>query len=135
MSVPPGWQRVRSDRGTASAALGGSGVRYRGYLNLTPRQSEESLTNWASFRPAHHREEGGSQIALQASARGLRFRDGARGSCVQDAYTTSGRTRYVEIACLLAGARRSTVIVAAAQAGAWPQLRPTLERAVSAVRS
>jgi len=134
-STPPGWRAVKGDRGTASAALLDASGRYRGYLNLTPRQSTESLANWATFRVAHNRDEHATQDVVQSTAHGLRFRDGARGSCVQDAYATTSGAHYVEIACLVAGRRISTVVVGAALAGAWPQLRPTLQRAVSAVRS
>jgi hypothetical protein len=133
--VPPGWRAVHSDRGTASAALLDANGRYRGYLNLTPRQSTESLANWARFRVDHNREENESHDVAQAAARGLQFRDGAHGSCVRDAYTSGSGVRYVEIACLVAGHRISTVIVGAAQSDAWAQLEPVLQRAVSAVQS
>jgi hypothetical protein len=50
---------------------------------------------------------------------------------VIDTYRTS-RAPYREIACLVDGARRSTVIVAAATTGAWPREHVQLERAIQA---
>lgn len=134
-SIPPGWRAVKGDPGTASAALLAADGRYRGYLNLTPRQSTESLASWATFRVAHNRDEHETHDVTQATATGLRFRDGARGSCVQDAYTSGSGVRYVEIACLIAGRRASTVVVGAATTAAWARVRPALQRAVAAVES
>jgi hypothetical protein len=131
MTYPAGWQRIHSDPGTVSAALQDphSGLVVD-YLNATPQQGEETLQNWARFRPDHNREEGDSHVQVLASARGLRFRNG-RGSCVIDRYRTP-RTSYQEIACLVRGTRGTTVIVGAALAARWRQTAPALERAVSA---
>jgi hypothetical protein len=112
-----------------SAAIEDRGGLIVGYLNITPRQPPETTSSWGAFRVAHNRDEGNRDVRLQASARGVRLRDG-RGSCVRDSYTTVTRVRYTEIACLLAGPRRSSVIVAAASAAAWARLSPTLERAL-----
>ena len=128
LAYAPGWRAIETDPGTASAAL----VEPRliaGYLNATPRDGAETLTNWSRFRPAHDREEGDRDVRLLSSATGLRFRTG-HGSCVIDRYSTS-RTTYREIACLVAGPQRSTVIVAAAPDSLWDRQAPTLERAVS----
>jgi hypothetical protein len=100
------------------------------YLNATPQQSDETLQNWAAFRPAHNRAEGDAHEQVLASARNLRWRDG-RGSCVIDRYRTT-RTGYQEIACLVRGRSEATVIIAAAQTAHWAQSAATLERAVSA---
>lgn len=129
LPYPPGWRRVQSDAGTVSAALTGPGRQIRGYLNATPRQGGETLADWARFRPAHNSEEGDRHVVREASARGLRFRGGS-GSCVIDTYATSS-SRYREIACLVAGSRASTVVVAAAQPRDWTSLAPQLERAIS----
>jgi hypothetical protein len=67
-------------------------------------------------------------VRVLAAARALRFGSG-RASCVIDTYRTS-RARYREIACLVQGARHSTVIVAAATMAAWPRERTQLQRAV-----
>jgi len=132
MAYPPSWRGVKGDRGTASAALLGSHGRYLGYLNVTPRQGPESLSDWTRFRPAHNVDEGDRAVHVMASAAGLRFRTG-RGSCVQDSYATETGAHYVEIACLVAGSHASTVIVGAAPPSAWASSGPLIERAISAV--
>ncbi|MGH2868316.1 MAG: hypothetical protein ACRDNK_12215 [Solirubrobacteraceae bacterium] len=105
---------------------------YVGYLNLTPRQGRETLTNWSSFRVAHNADEGDRQVRILAVGRGLRFRNG-HGSCVRDSYLTSSGARYIEIACLVAGSRTAAVIVGAAPPQAWAQVSPSLRWAISAV--
>ena len=131
LAYPPSWQRIRSDPGTASAAVVAPRTRLiTAYLNATPQQADETLADWTSFRPAHNRDEGDSQDQVLAAARDLRFRNG-RGSCVIDRYRTS-RARYTEIACLVRGPAGETVIVAAGLAARWAQEAPALERAVSA---
>jgi hypothetical protein len=131
LPYPPNWHRIHSDPGTVSAALldphSGAVVDF---LNATPQQGEETLQNWATFRPDHNREEGDSHVQVLASARGLPFRNG-RGSCVIDRYRTP-RTSYQEIACLVHGSRGTSVVVAASLAAAWRGSAPVLERAVSA---
>jgi hypothetical protein len=114
---------------SAAVASSGNGLITE-YLNATPRQANETLANWSSFRPAHNREEGDSQDQVLAATRDLRFRNGS-GSCVIDRYRTS-RTQYTEIACLVQAPTAATVIVAAGLTSHWPQEAPELERAVSA---
>jgi hypothetical protein len=133
-AYPRTWRPIRTDPGTASVALIGHGRSIRGYLNATPRQGTETLANWPSFRIQHLREEESSkEVRLIASAHGLRFRSG-RGSCVIDSYRTS-RTRYREIACLVAGSRTSSVLVGAAPSKTWAQQAETIERAVASLRT
>jgi hypothetical protein len=60
----------------------------------------------------------------------LRFRSGT-GSCVIDRYATTTDARYREIACIVRGARATTVDVAAARPADWTRLAPQLERAVA----
>jgi hypothetical protein len=129
LAYPPGWRSIESDPGTVSAALLGAHGKIRGYLNATPRQGDETLANWARFRPAHNREEGDFSVVSEAAARGLRFRKGS-GTCVIDRYATVS-AHYREIACLVRGARASTVVVGAAVPGDWARLAPQLERAIS----
>jgi hypothetical protein len=131
MAYPPGWTAIKTDPGTASVALLGSGGAIDAFLNATPRQGKETLANWSHFRPAHNKSEGNQDVRLIASSTNLKFRSG-RGSCVIDDYTTS-RARYREIACLVAGPTSSAVIVAAAPTALWDQQAVTLERAVSSV--
>ena len=133
-AYPRTWRPIRTDPGTASVALIGRGRSIRGYLNATPRQGTETLANWPSFRIQHLREEESSKdVRLIASAHGLGFRSG-RGSCVIDSYRTS-RTRYREIACLVTGARTSSVLVGAAPSRTWTQQAETIERAISSLRT
>jgi hypothetical protein len=133
LAYPRTWRPIRTDPGTASVALLGHGRSIRGYLNLTPRQGAETLTNWPSFRIEHLGAEGSTDVRRIASAHGLAFRSG-RGSCVIDSYRTS-RARYREIACLVAGPRTSSVIVGAAPLKTWAQQAETIERAIATLRT
>ena len=135
LAYPAGWQALSGDSGSASAALRDGRGAFLGYLNLTPRQGGETLVNWPRFRVEHTRDEGDLTVTTLATARGVPFRDGAHGSCVRDAYTTKTHLRFVEIACLIHGARADSVIVAAAPPAEWSRQWPTLERALEAVRS
>lgn len=134
MPYPPGWRRIKSDPGTASAAALGDNDRFVGYLNLTPRQGAETLEDWARFRVEHNADEREHNVTMLASATGLHF-SGARGSCVRDAYTTSTGSRYIELACLVAGRHSSAVIVGASAPSAWSRVAPLLERSISSVTS
>jgi hypothetical protein len=129
-AYPRGWRPIRTDPGTFSAALKDRRGQILGYLNATPRSGAETLANWARFRVAHNREEGDRSVVRESAASGLRFRSGT-GSCVTDRYRTSSDARYREIACIVRGARATTVIVAAAPPADWPRLAPQLRRAVS----
>lgn len=131
LRYPPGWRLVAGDAGTATAVLEDSGHHFLGYLNLTPRQAEEKLSTWAPFRTHHNTLEGERNVTELAAATGLRFPHG-HGSCVRDAYTTSTRNRFVEIACLVQGSRTASVIVGAAPPGRWASMSPKIERAISA---
>lgn len=122
---------IAGDPGTATAALLDAHHRYLGYLNLTPRQADETLAGWVAFRVHHNAEEGDRSLQTLAARTAVRIR-GGRGSCVEDAYTTSVGTRYVEIACLFAGPRTSAVVVGAAAPGGWARVAPMLEAAISA---
>lgn len=135
LAYPASWRRIHGDAGTATAALRDAHGHFLGYLNLTPRQGRETLANWATFRPAHNREEGDTDVALQSAARDVPFRGGAHGSCVRDVYSATTSGRFVEIACLVHGPRTDSVIVAAAPPAEWARQWPTLRRALEAVRS
>ncbi len=129
LAYPPDWHQIQSDHGSVSAAPAGPRESFAGYLNATPRSGEETLANWRRFRVAHVAEEGARDVRLSASATKLRFRSG-HGSCVVDSYSTT-KARFREIACIVAGARATTVIVAAAPIGAWTSQSPVLERGIS----
>jgi hypothetical protein len=130
LSYPPGWRPLKTDPGTATAGLLRGGDELVGYLNATPRQGQETLANWASFRPDHNRDEGDRNVHVIASSTGLPFR-GGHGSCVIDDYRTSTGNRYREIACLVAGARANAVIVGAAPPDQWSRQRVAIEQAIS----
>jgi hypothetical protein len=129
LAYPPSWRKIETDIGTVSAAPAGPGGSFVAYLNATPLGGDETLSNWNRFRVAHVAEEGARRVRLEAAASDLRFRAG-RGSCVVDSYSTS-RARFREIACIVAGARATTVVVAAAPAGSWARTSAVLERAVA----
>jgi hypothetical protein len=129
LAYPPGWTAIKTDPGTASVALRGSGGRIDAYLNVTPKQGAETLANWSRFRPQKNRTEGARNVRLLSAMSDAHFRS-ARGSCVIDAYTTSVTT-YQEVACLVSGPESSAVVVAAAPARLWHVRSAVLERAVS----
>jgi hypothetical protein len=129
LAYPPGWREIQTDPGTASAAPAGVHGVFAGYLNATPRSGGETPANWSRFRVAHIGAEGARRVRLEAAATGLYFRS-ARGSCVIDSYSTS-KARFREIACIIAGAHATTVVVAAAPVAAWAQKVALLERAVA----
>jgi len=130
---PPSWSRQRGDPGTATATLINRDGRFLGYLNLTPRQGNESLSNWTSFRIAHNREEGDRDVVRLAAATSLPFLTG-HGSCVKDSYRTVTGARFIEIACLVAGNRAESVIVGAAPPASWGQTSQAIERAIDGVK-
>jgi hypothetical protein len=129
LAYPRGWRAIHTDPGTASVALTGPGHKIVGFLNATPQQGAETLANWAGFRTRHIREEGSRQVRTAAAATGLRFRSG-QGSCVIDDYRNAA-TRYREIACLVKGARATTVIVGAAPVAEWAQQARAIEPAIA----
>jgi hypothetical protein len=130
LTYPLRWRSIRSDPGTVSAALRSGKGRIRGYLNATPKEGAETLSNWSAFRVDHNRDEGDADVKLVASGTNLRFRR-ARGSCVVDDYRSSSGRSYREIACIVAGARATTVVVGAAPPARWPWQGPVIERAIS----
>jgi hypothetical protein len=129
LAEPPGWRTVRADPGAASFAVLDRHRAILAYLNATPRQGAETLTNWPGFRTRHNAQEGSRDIRTIAAARRLRFRSG-RGSCVIDQYRTTVRA-YREIACLVAAPGRATVVVGAATPRLWSHEAPVIERAIS----
>ena len=133
LAYPPNWKPQQGDPGTATAALLGSDGRFLGYLNLTPRQGTETLADWATFRVDHNRDEGDRAVRRLAAATGLRFISG-RGSCVKDAYTTQTGSRFIEVACLVAGTRADDHRLGAAPPAAWAPESGEIERAIEGVR-
>ena len=129
LAYPPGWTPIETDPGTVSVALLGSGERINAYLNVTPRQGNETLADSTHFRPQHNQGEGDRSVRLVATTPDGRFRSG-RGSCVIDTYTTS-KASYHEIARLVSGPDSSAVVVAAAATALWDHEAATLQRAIA----
>ena len=125
---PPGWQPARGDRGTVSFVERRNGAIV-GYLNATPRSGRETLANWKQFRVAHNADEGDRDVRLIDGMTG-RTVSSSRVSCVKDSYRTS-RSRYVELACLVATPRASTVVLGASPPGEWSRQQPVIERAIA----
>jgi hypothetical protein len=134
MAYPPGWRPSETDRGTATEVLLSGRGRLVGYLNLTPRTPNERLADWPRFRVDHNAEDNNRQVRALAAGGGLRFGTGT-GSCVRDTYITTSGARYIEIACLVVGARSGVVIVAAAPPTEWHRLAPQFARVVESVRT
>jgi hypothetical protein len=132
LAYPRSWQPQHGDPGTATVALLAAGGRYLGYLNLTPQQGPETLSNWASFRVEHNADEGDRSVRRLSAATGLHFRTG-HGTCVKDSYTTETDSHFVEIACLVAGSRAHSVIVGAAPPSRWNQASAVIQRAIEGV--
>jgi hypothetical protein len=134
LAYPRDWQHAHGDPGTATAISYGADRHVDGYLNVTPRQGNESLSNWTTFRTEHNGDEGDRAVKRLAAATGLRFRSG-QGSCVRDSYTTSSGSPYVELACIVRGSRATTVIVGAAPPDDWSRFSPQIEQAISAFQT
>jgi hypothetical protein len=132
LSYPPGMRRIGGDDDALSAAKRSPGGRFLLYLNATPRQGDESLRNWVSFRLRLLRADDAARARLVAAVSGQRFRGGA-GSCVIDDYVTRIHSNhFTELACLVRGLAGVSVIVAAAPTARWSAAEPILGRAVSA---
>jgi hypothetical protein len=132
LAYPASLHRISGDRDAVSVAKLSPSGAFLLYLNATPRQGEESLRNWATFRLGLLRSDSASSAHEDSAATGVRFRGGT-GSCVVDDYVSRiGRHHYEEIACLAQGRTGASVIVATAPAAQWPAALPTLTRAVSA---
>jgi hypothetical protein len=133
VAYPPSLAPIRADSGSVTVQRTDSSGRVLVYLNATPKQGTETLTNWPSFRMAHNRAED-KTVQEDARAVGLPFYGGI-GSCVIDHYTTKFHANhYREIACFVEGRTAATVIVAAALESEWAGAAAMLERAVAAYR-
>jgi len=130
MAYPSSWKPIRTDPGTVTSALRDGDGDIHGYLNATPQQGDETLDDWARFRPDHNADEGDVELSPIAAATNLKFRSG-RGSCLIEDYRTSSDHAYREIACIVAGQRATTVIVGAAPPDQWHSQAPAIERAIS----
>lgn len=132
LSFPGSLRTMHGDAGTVTVGSTAKSGQVLVYLNVTPKQGDETLRNWTGFRLEHLREDGQSAVHLDSASPPLHFRGGP-GRCVIDNYTTRDRgNHYNEIACLVQGAHATSVLVAAAPAAAWQANRALLEKVVSA---
>jgi hypothetical protein len=138
LAAPPQFRRLPADPGTLARGLqraGGSRFVPTVYLNATPQQGSESLTDWAQFRLAHLTDDDASSARLDAAAQGLRFQGGT-GSCVLDDYVTKVQAHHFrEVACFVRGRHGGSVVVAAALARNWHMYSAVVERSVEAYAS
>lgn len=134
LSYPPSLARIGSDSFSVSVAKRDQSGTIHVYLNATPQQGAERLSNWRTFRISHNRLISDA-VREHAAGVGLRFL-GAKGSCVIDDYLSRVHVHhYREIACFVQGRTKASVIVAAALDSEWTRAAPLLERAVSAYRA
>lgn len=104
------------------------------YLNATPKQNDETLTDWPDFRIEHLTDEDASTARLLASSHRVQFLGGT-GTCVVDRYITKFKAHhFTELACFVRGRTGSSVIIAAAPTTDWKSESGTLMRAVAAYR-
>ena len=132
LSLPPGFRAVPGDPGTASFAVLGSDGTYLGYLNVTPRQGDERLADWAAFRLAHLRGDETISATQDGSVQSVQTANTMR-SCVTDDYVTEvGHHHFHEVACLVMTTSAASVVVAATPSGDPAHLWAQVERAVAA---
>jgi len=132
LSYPVSLHALTTDRGTVSEGLTAKSGTVLVYLNVTPKQGNETLNDWPDFRVGHLLDDDATAAKITGRATGLEFR-GGNGSCVLDSYITKVHANhYREIACFVQGAHAASVIVAAAPAGDWGTYQGLLEDAVSA---
>jgi hypothetical protein len=131
LSYPGSLRPEHGDPGTVTVGSTARSGEVLVYLNVTPKQGDETLSNWTGFRLEHLREDGQSAVHLGGVSGPLNFR-GGHGRCVMDNYTTDmHHNHYDEIACIVQGAHATSVLVAAASTAAWRANRALLERVVS----
>ena len=132
LAYPSSWKPIPGDAGTVSFALRDRAGRYRGYLNVTPRQGAERLAGWAAFRVHRNVEEGDRHVRELTASEDVAFHN-AHGSCVEDRYLSRvGANPYHELACIVAGQRSTSVFIGASLASDWRTLGPTVRRAAAA---
>jgi hypothetical protein len=133
--LPPGFRTVDGDPGTLSVALRNSAGTYLGYLNVTPRQGDETLRHWAAFRLSHLLADDAISVHEDAAVQSVRTAAAVR-SCVTDDYmTTIGHHHFHEVACYVTSSSVSSVVIAATPSGDPAHVWTHLERAVAAYPS
>jgi hypothetical protein len=134
LSYPGTLRPMSGDAGTVTYGLSTRAGAALIYLNVTPRQGGETLRNWPGFRTEHLREDGETDVRIDATSSMLSFR-GGQGRCVVDDYTTKiHNNHYREIACYVQGAtsaHTASVLIAATRVVTWAQYGTLLERVVN----
>ena len=131
VSYPSSLRPQHSDPGTVTVGSTARSGAVLLYLNVTPKQGDETLHNWPDFRLEHLREDGQSVVHLDGVSGPLGFR-GGHGRCVMDNYTTDiHHNHYNEIACIVQGTHATSVLVAATSTAVWQANRALLEKVVS----
>ena len=134
LSYPSMLRPMSGDAGTVTYGLNTRAGAALVYLNVTPRQGGETMRNWPGFRAEHLREDGETDVRIDATSGTLSFR-GGQGRCVVDDYTTKiHNNHYREIACYVqgaSGAHTASVLIAATRAVTWAQYGTLLERVVN----
>lgn len=135
LSYPGSLRPEHSDPGTVTVGSTARSGQTLVYLNVTPKQGDETVRNWPDFRMEHLREDGQSAVHLDGVSGPLNFR-GGHGRCVMDNYTTDRHhNHYNEIACIVQGAHATSVLVAATSTAAWQANRALLEKVVSSYQA
>jgi hypothetical protein len=131
LSYPSTLRSMTSDPGTVTFGLSTRTGAALVYLNATPRQGGETLRNWPDFRVEHLREEGQTNVRIDATTGTLPFQ-GGQGRCVVDDYISKAHNNhYREIACYVRGASSASVLIAATRAVTWATYGTMLEQVVN----
>jgi hypothetical protein len=132
---PGSLRPMPGDHGTVTVGRDSRSGAVLVYLNVTPRQGDETLRDWPGFRLAHLRDDGTTGVHLDSVSPPLPFH-GGRGRCVIDTYTTKIHSnRYQEIACFVQGTHAASVLVAATSTGTWRVYQPLLDQVVSSYQA
>ena len=132
---PNSLRPMRGDHGTVTVGRNSRSGTVLVYLNVTPRQGDETLRDWPGFRLAHLRDDGTTAVHLDSVSPFLHFR-GGQGRCVIDNYTTKIHSNhYREIACFVQGTHAASVLVAATTTGTWRAYQPLLDQVVSSYQA
>ena len=129
LSYPPMFRTVGSDPGSVSVAVG-QGPRYVAYLNITPRQGNERLQDFATFRINVLRDDDATHVHEEGAAQNLPFQGGVGSGVFDDYFTRVGHNHYREIAALVTGRHGGWVIVGAALDTYYGRFRQLLQQAV-----
>jgi hypothetical protein len=132
---PNSLRPMPGDHGTVTVGRDSRSGTVLAYLNVTPRQGDETLRDWPGFRLAHLRDDGTTAVHLDGVSPSLHFR-GGQGRCVIDNCTTKIHSNhYQEIACFVQGTHAASVLVAATSARTWLAYRPLLDQVVSSYQA